>query len=106
VSNPDPAVYRKAADVIREGGLAKGVYGTDGGQHCLVGAMFQAKQDLHLRVTADAEARYLAELLGLPGRANEISHYGVAVWNDAPERRPEDVITLLEQAAEKLEADR
>jgi hypothetical protein len=95
-------VYRAAAADIREHGLAKGDY-VVGASHCTVGAL-QSAALTHPEVNIQREAHYLAGLLGLDTGRFEM-HYGVAYWNDREETTADDVVTLLEQAAEKLEAD-
>lgn len=108
----DPAVYRKAAQVIRTGGLTQGAFFTDDGKHCTVGAL--------RTLTGSLPETYrflplLADLIGGPqpcpcggtGCGTALDPYGnVTRWNDHPQRTPDDVLLLLEQAAEKLEADR
>jgi hypothetical protein len=101
----DPAVYRKAADVIREGGLTKGVFyrpDLDPVPHCTVGALQQATGKELCNVSP--EVRYLGHLLGLCGCG---CSRGISVtrWNDRPQTTAADVIALLTEAAEKLEAN-
>lgn len=96
----DPAVYRKAAAVIRKGGLVKGAFSTGYG-YCTLGAIgynHTAMQE------GTARATVLADLIGNVHQENPAKV--ISAWNDAEERTPDDVITLLEQAAEKLEANR
>jgi hypothetical protein len=105
----DPAIYRKAAHVIREGGLTKGSYyrlDLDPVPHCTVGALQKATGQRELYNGAP-EVQYLGHLLGLPpdGGCGDNGLTRVTRWNDRPETTAEDVITLLEQAAEKLEAN-
>jgi hypothetical protein len=104
----NPAHYRKAAQVIREGGLAKGGFAvrqSDGRTaYCIVGALCQATgQNLY----NDPEVQYLGHHLGLlasPGyRSCDVTQ--ITRWNDRPETTANDVITLLTEAAEKLEAE-
>lgn len=105
----DPAVYRRAADVIRTGGLAKGVY-RRGTTHCVVGALRVARQRDPQAGSFRSDVPWttpLSEMLGLavlPDNPFQTIRV-VSQWNDAPERTPEEVVTLLEQVAEKLEAD-
>jgi hypothetical protein len=105
----DPAVYRRAAQVIREGGLAKGGFAvrqSDGGMaHCTVGALREATGQSLSNVSP--EVRYLGHLLGLPdcGCGCGFTSISVARWNDRPDTTTEDVIALLTEAAEKLEAE-
>jgi hypothetical protein len=104
----DPAVYRKAAHVIREGGLAKGSFAvrqSDGGMaHCTVGALREAtgQQELY---DASPEVQYLGHLLGLTPCNCGCGAPRVVDWNDRPQTTADDVIALLTEAAEKLEAN-
>lgn len=115
------ADFRRAAHIIRTGGLAKGTYVNGVGEHCTAGALRVTHRGstVHYdRPRMQAELITLSELLGrtiVPcycGKpdccTDEDGHTPlnvVAVWNDAGSRTTEDVVTLLEQAAEKLEAD-
>lgn len=90
-----PEVLRGAAQMVRTGGLTKGMY-QQGQAHCTIGALAAAAG----RLTVAPELRLLTELLGGPGGV------GVIAWNDDPDRTASDVIELLELAAEKAEADR
>jgi RNAse (barnase) inhibitor barstar len=101
--NARPEILRKAADVIRTGGLVKGTFDTRDGQHCTVGALWAAVGG-NVMENLDAEVDVLAEMIGVgPGL---MSSTAIFHWNDQPETTAEDVVTLLEQAAEKLEAAR
>jgi hypothetical protein len=99
----DPAIYRKAAHVIATGGLAKGTFSRPDlapVPHCTVGALMEATGralDNH-----STEVEFLDHLLGIAPCGIPAS---VTRWNDRPETTADDVITLLEQAAEKLEAE-
>jgi hypothetical protein len=107
----DPAYYRKAADIIDTGGLAKGAYvchvlGRT--EHCTVGALQEATGEG--LVNSSPEVQYLGHLLGLPpGCDCDNLHCGdivsVTRWNDQPQTTAADVIALLTEAAEKLEAN-
>lgn len=114
MSDIDPAVYRKAADVIRKSGLEKNNYGdmnTDRVPHCTIGALRYATGQPWVSFSILGP---LADLLGPQpcpcGNANcgicEDPFSAITRWNDHPQRTPDDVLLLLEQAAEKLEADR
>jgi hypothetical protein len=113
------ALYRGAARVIREGGLAKGTF-TDGESHCTVGALDVAaiKQGLpSVRYRDPGQVLpHLADVLGYTPTVEcscgdpactlrDAAFVAITQWNDQPGTTERDVITLLEQAAEKLEAD-
>lgn len=93
----NPEVFRTAAQVIRTGGLAKGVYVSATGAHCTIGALTAVTPGFsHMHSYGDA----IAELLGV-GNWN-----GVIAWNDQPERTADEVAGVFDQAAEKAEANR
>jgi hypothetical protein len=73
---------------------------------CTVGALQKATGQRELYNGAP-EVQYLGHLLGLPpdGGCGDNGLTRVTRWNDRPETTADDVITLLEQAAEKLEAN-
>lgn len=101
--------FRRAAEVIRIGGLTKNAY-EDDTRHCAIGALMAARGVSMWNVTSVwPEVSYLVDLLGGSGvsRPNTVVPGSdmVADWNDRADRTADDVITLLEQAAEKLEAD-
>jgi hypothetical protein len=101
----DPAVYRTAADRIRKGGLIKGDYSDGQGNYCTLGAVGWPGTTY---IQSIARAELLADLIGYTPELYDLKGAPAIVthWNDAEERTAEDVITLLEQAAEKLEANR
>lgn len=110
----DPSVYRKAAAAIRTGGLEKNAYGpidSDRQPHCTVGALRHATGQPWVSFSILGP---LADLLGPQpcpcGHADcgicEDPFGVITRWNDADGRTQDEVLLLLEQAAEKLEADR
>jgi hypothetical protein len=100
----NPATFRAAAQLIRDKGLAKGTFGvTPDSPHCTVGALRTVNPGVSYWVDDNEDLRVLGGLLGLNG---EFLWADIALWNDREETTEQDVITLLEQAAEKLEADR
>lgn len=113
---PDPATFRQAAQVIETGGLEKKRYGPVNRMdrpHCTVGALYAAHGNM--TVSIHPEVAYLAEMLGVAGVAGPVcgccgvqgNAIGqIANWNDADETTQQDVVDLLTQAAQKLEADR
>jgi hypothetical protein len=105
----DPAIYRKAAQVIHEGGLAKGTYyrkDLDPVPHCTVGALQKATGQREL-CNVSPEVRYLSHLLGPTPCDCDCGFTSISVtrWNDRPDTTADDVIALLTEAAEKLEAE-
>jgi hypothetical protein len=98
---------RAAADLIRKGGLAKGsFYRRPAGEdtsYCTVGAIVETHGDYILSFMDSPALVKVRELLGIVDPAHP--WIAIARWNDQPERTDKDVITLLEQAAEKLEAE-
>lgn len=108
----DPALLRKAADIIHEGGLSKGLFSTDDGRHCTVGALLEAaygetvweegRPDTSNPIVYEG-AQALAQVVAPGNLATLLPIYN---WNDALERTAEDVIDAFEQAAQQLEANR
>lgn len=110
-------VYREAAEYLRRNGwtqyqMYKGFRGTDtfSGEACISGAVYAACAGVSrvlsmsdvMPVKAWPEA--LSFLSGMVGADDRDS--GIVGWNDKAGRTSEEVIALLEQAAEKTEADR
>lgn len=96
----DPAVFHQAAERILTGGHTKGTF-KENGRYCIVGALLPGGVRRNLALyPRQEEVQLLAELLGIPATLRCIIQ-----WNDARERTAEDVLTLLEQAAEKAEAN-
>jgi hypothetical protein len=89
-----------AKSLIRQRGLSKGLYATDGG-FCIVGALMEAEGGKHIWDLSDPEIALpvaaLCEALGdrFPGRINRSRLYR---FNDAPETTLDDVIQLFDDA--------
>jgi hypothetical protein len=98
---PQSILYR-AANLIREKGLAKWEQQASDGSVCLHGAISIAATG---RPAKSGENIYAAEQLvynyltsnGVP--ADNIKPTGMAYWNNAPSRTAEEVIEALEGAA-------
>jgi hypothetical protein len=108
VTTHDPAVYRKAADDIRKKGLKKGSFTGLDGSHCTMGALMHVTDNPHLLDLDDPYIITLSDMIGFdPDNVEKLARTQfIAVWNDKRERTVWDVVGLLEQAAEKAEADR
>lgn len=102
--------YRAAADVIKRYGLAKQAYHSEDG-YCTAGALRYVTG--RVRAVEAPEIVELAKLIGgyhacqNPDCAGLGAHSNafdvVTDWNDDPNTTPEDVIGLLEQAANEME---
>jgi hypothetical protein len=103
---PSPEVLRKAAQVLREGGWVQGIVETPRGQHCTLGALRKALHYPRSDHLLQPEVDLLSELIGGAAPSGVWWWEAVSDWNDAVGRTAADAITLLEQAAEKAEADR
>jgi hypothetical protein len=107
--NARPDILRKAANVVRKGWV-QGELEDPMGRHCALGAL-RTVSDVELYTMplpqdpVFAEVTLLADLIG-PNPHTTDAHSTLTDWNDEPGRTADDVITLLEQAAEKAEADR
>ena len=93
----DSQICRDAAQIIRERGHAKGELKTNDGRLCLIGALYE--------VLGEQEERPPVLVTWPPYLAvrRVLADRWVSLWNDAPERTPEEVIAALETAADKLE---
>jgi hypothetical protein len=92
---------RAAAELIRTGGLCKHMLSDDEGRHCAVGALFAGTvgRDLIGAVlpTLDAVASEM-----FPGQfEHEVA--SLVQFNNHPDTTAEDVISVLEKAAARLE---
>jgi hypothetical protein len=98
-----PRQYRKAATLVRQRGKAIGCFIDADGRVCTAGAL----QHLYLTSKDEKEAlQQVATMLGWTGRESSRGALGIiADWNDRSDTTTEDVAQLLEQAAEKLEAE-
>src|SRR5919109_2866666 len=85
--------FRAAAEYLTEYGWLQGDEGLDGLPRCALGALASATRQLGL-TTLRSVARLAAE------RATGAAHQQMlALWNDAPERRVQDVIALFDGLA-------
>lgn len=79
----------RAAEIIRMGGLCRGVWEKDGA-HCLVGAYWKAKYGGWEKRPKDENLYEVGKIVGIKS-----PH----VWNDALGRTAEEVAEALERAA-------
>jgi hypothetical protein len=96
------AALLKAADLIRQRGLAKRSRQTSEGSLCLHGAILMAKYDNPWADDfghCDAVRAVYHYLRSTGVSENMINPDGLAYWNNEPERTAEDVIKALEAAA-------
>jgi hypothetical protein len=99
-----PRQYRKAAALVRQRGKATGCFIDAENRVCAAGAL----QHLYLTTEDEKEAlRQVAAMLGWVtyGTSGLTALGTITAWNDRPDTTTEDVAQLLEQAAEKLEAE-
>jgi hypothetical protein len=98
-----PRQYRKAATLVRQRGKATGCFIDAENRVCTAGAL----QHLYLTTEDEHEAlRQVAAMLGWAYEQSGPTALGtITNWNDRPDTTTEDVALLLEQAAEKLEAE-
>ena len=90
-------ICRDAAQLIRKRGHAKGERKTNDGRLCLIGSLYEALGEQEEIPPLFTWPPYLAVRQVLANR-------WVSLWNDAPERTPDEVIAALEAAADKSEA--
>jgi hypothetical protein len=98
-------VYRETAKLLRKKGWMQGAPYNGAGNQCLVYTVDCILRRLGqggLEGTMLDVASPLMEALGLAPSAYWAT---LLDWNDEPGRTADEVITLLEQTAEKLEAD-
>lgn len=100
-----PHVFRDAITILRDGGLTKGNFkSTVDNSHCTVGALCSATDGrFNYASSVTPEIALLVDLLRpqldpCPSPACRIYR-----WNDKPERTVEEVIAVLELAAELAE---
>lgn len=89
-------VFNLAADIIEHNGHIKGIFtDKDTGACCLVGAVYVACDELG--VPRDGAVHLIvSEFETVTGNTR-----GPYLWNDAPERTPQEVISVLRQIAER-----
>jgi hypothetical protein len=108
--NADPALLRKAAEIIRDGGLSKGLFRTDDGRHCAVGALMEAAHGEEVwkggpnanDPVVTPAIQTLAEVV-IPGGVGAV-WLPIYNWNDDLHRTADQVVSAFEQAAQKAEA--
>jgi hypothetical protein len=98
-----PGEYHRAAALIRRRGKATGCFEDEQGRICAAYALNLA----FLNPSGEIEAlQQVAGLLGwADGKSEQRALDAIANWNDRSDTTTEDVAHLLEQAAEKLEAE-
>lgn len=84
-------VCRRAAELIRRDGWARLRYGADGRNFCLVGALSWAHCGSVTLPLPRAVVLRVQSLIGEP----------LTTWNDDPSRTVEDVLAVLDAAAEE-----
>lgn len=98
--NEDAAdLLEKAADVIFTKGHCKGDLQNSEGNVCALGALELARKGVRLNqedITILRDYNYTLKLL----RSKVGS--GIASWNDAPERTPEEVMNTMKEVAKDL----
>jgi len=98
---PGGELVMKAAGLIRKYGTAKGTMEDERGGLCIYGALYKAMtgnawmgpDSEHSLSTFHEAERMIATRLGVP-EGNSI-----CLWNNAPERTADEIVTMMEQAA-------
>jgi hypothetical protein len=104
-----PAVYREAAELLRKDGWTQHTGLNDAGNRCLTNATTAVAMNLGFSPIDlglcgfDRSNIFLPLIMAL--REQWAWNGPLIQWNDSPWRTAEEVIMLLEQTAEKLEAD-
>jgi hypothetical protein len=103
------AIYREAAEVLRKDGWTQHTGLNYAGNRCLTNAttMVALKRGINsidLGFCGFDQANIFLPLI-MALREQWAWNGPLTGWNDQPERTADEVITLLEQTAEKLEAD-
>lgn len=98
------AIYRRAAEVVRNRGLARGILQERDGRVCAIGALCLATD----RNFVDDQVEIMipvARQVGWPdwGGALASSPFtAIGHWNDHQANGPEDVAQMFERAAEEV----
>jgi hypothetical protein len=104
MTNKPAAIFRATAELLRRDGWIQDLDTNADGNRCLV----QALDTICASQSRKVRSRYHTDILD-PLRKTLREQWGwnesAIDWNDEPGRTAEEVITLLEQTAEKLEAD-
>jgi hypothetical protein len=98
------AIYRQAAGILRTGGWTQQMGINAAGNRCLTQAVHDSGIELEC-LQAFAYPVELFEPLMKTLREQWNWEGSPVIWNDMSGRTADEVITLLEQTAEKLEAD-
>lgn len=102
--NVDPNVFDAAVKIIERDGWCQGSLEMPSGEHCLMGAMIAAAQELNTQLHSDYY-REVAITLGIV-RANEKHVSGVdewlANWNDEEADDTADVVSVLKTTGERI----
>lgn len=94
-------VLTRARDIIADGGWCKGAMHSAGNRHCVLGAVSEAEQQLHLSGTGAAEL--LDELSPISKQDADLRYMRRAiVFNDDPSTRLADVVMFLDKALAEL----
>lgn len=104
-SEENKKIYTRAADIIRERGWVQGQYSTEDGV-CLVGALTEAEIELHIH-TMSAVLNIAAILIHKEGSDEgfDTTTKSITGWNDVDHRIEDEVIGLLKEAADMMEAE-
>lgn len=86
-------VLLKAADTLAERGWCQGGLSDAQGRYCAIGAI---RKVTNWSLGKDARSA----VHRLMDHIETDQYYGIADWNDAPERTAEDVILAMKRAAE------
>lgn len=97
-------LLEKAADLIEEGGLCKGTYFKNNGEHCTLGALRRiASGNDGMMAFAPGYAEAVAALQKeIFGRVMD-GRLALAEWNDLPGRTANDVAQTMRKAAKAHE---
>jgi hypothetical protein len=104
VTDQRAILYRKTAELLRQDGWTQGISINAAGNRCLTQAVHDSGTELEC-LQALAYPVELFEPLMKTLREQWKWEGCPIIWNDSPGRTAEEVIILLEQTAEKLEAD-
>ena len=101
-------IINKAIEVLRRDGWTRGTYTNAAGQHCLVGALSVAYDELgkptgEYRRARNAVDTCVLEDLTRVGLADEDDMADAMAWNDDIAAGVEDVLRILRCAGERLD---
>ena len=109
-----PEILRKAADLIEKWGLCKFTFETDDGKHgnhCTMGAILEVAtndargyEHLHSYPNVDKACRALLEYVSDdPLPMEHVGSSRILLWNDAYERKQDEVVGVLRTVANLLD---